>query len=196
MIEKLAKKIVVWQVNRNYLSKADESLYTYAYELLIGQVVNILIACLLAIIFHAYTTVFIYLITYIPLRSFAGGHHADTNNACTVISSILILIVCIMAGLFPPAYIFPANVLFAIISGFLLFLLAPVQDHNKPLDPPERIRYKKCSRLIWTAETALWVICYKAGAINASFAVTMGHITLAVLLCLGTIKNKYLRSKA
>lgn len=196
MIEKLAKKIVVWQVNRNYLSKADENLYTYAYELLIGQVVNILIACLLAIIFHTYVIVFIYLITYIPLRSFAGGHHANTNNACTVISSILILIVCIVARRFPMEYIFPANALFAGISGFLLFFLAPVQDHNKPLEPAERIRYKKCSRLIWIAETVLWVVCYKAGAVNASFAVTLGHITLAALLCLGTIKNKYLLLKA
>ncbi|WP_313135095.1 accessory gene regulator B family protein, partial [Anaerocolumna sp.] len=62
MIEKLAKKVVTWQVQKNYLLIKDEKLYIYAYELLIGQAVNILIACFLAIAFHAYTTVLIFLL--------------------------------------------------------------------------------------------------------------------------------------
>jgi len=63
MIEKLAKSLVAWQIKNGYLKPADQNLYQYGFELLIGQAVNLLIACLLAIIFQAYVTVFLFLVT-------------------------------------------------------------------------------------------------------------------------------------
>ena len=47
MIEKLAKSLVAWQIKNEYLKPADQNLYQYGFELLIGQAVNLLIACLL-----------------------------------------------------------------------------------------------------------------------------------------------------
>lgn len=193
MIEKLAKVLVKWQIKKKYLSESDESLYTYAYELLIGQVVNILIACLLAIIFHAYITVFIYLVTYIPLRSYAGGHHAESFNVCTFVSAMLIGIACILVKLIQPSYILFINIIGFLTSGLLLFLLSPVEDHNKPLDKAERVRYRRRSRGIWVIESALWLILYLAGYKKVSLAIILGHITLAFLLYLGIMKNKYLQ---
>ena len=57
MNEKLAEKLVAWQIKHHYLSSEEKRLYQYAYELLIGQAVNLLIAGLLAVLFHAYVTV-------------------------------------------------------------------------------------------------------------------------------------------
>lgn len=185
--------MVAWQMRKSYLSKEDESLYTYAYVLLIGQAVNILIACLLAVIFHAYVTVLVYLVSYIPLRSYAGGHHAETFNVCTVVSTILLCIICITVKVIPTEYILSVNLTGALISGFLIFLLAPVQANNKPLEQEERMRYRKRSRVIWTAETVLWVILYLLGAREVSLAITLGHLSLAILLWIGTVKNKYLK---
>lgn len=45
MIEKLAEKIVSWQIKKKYISQKDRALYCYAYGLLVGQAVNLLIAC-------------------------------------------------------------------------------------------------------------------------------------------------------
>ena len=53
MNEKLAEKLVAWQIKHHYLSSEEKRLYQYAYELLIGQAVNLLIAGLLAVLFHA-----------------------------------------------------------------------------------------------------------------------------------------------
>jgi len=190
MIEKLAKKVVTWQVQKNYLLIKDEKLYIYAYELLIGQAVNILIACFLAIVFHAYTTVLIFLVSYIPLRSYAGGHHAKSYNMCTIASTVMVCIICIAAKIIPYDSIIWVNLAGGIISGILIFMLAPVQDHNKPLEQVERECYRKRSREIWAAETALWAICYLLNARNISLAVTLGHLALSVMLCIGSVKNK------
>lgn len=190
MIEELAKRLVTWQVKRNYLSSEDQRLYQYAYELLIGQVVNILIACLLAVIFQAYTTVFVFLVFFIPLRSFAGGHHADSFNTCTMVSTLMLCAVCIMEKRIPEGAVFAVDLLASGLCGICIFLLAPVEDHNKPFDQAERIRYRNRSRGIWGVEVLLWLLCYGIGAGRISLAAALGHLAVAVLLCAGAIKNK------
>lgn len=189
MIEKLARNVVSWQIKKNLLQEEKESLYTYAYELLIGQVVNLLIACLLAVLFHDYVTVIVYLASYIPLRSYAGGHHANSYGVCTMVSAALICVACILVKAVPLDAIGLVNLAGAVISGGTVFLLAPVQDHNKPLEQIETIRYRRRSRIIWLLETFLWIICYLAGGRKASLAIVLAHITLSGMLVAGVIKT-------
>lgn len=82
------------------------------------------------------------------------------------------------------------NMAGALVGGCSIFCLAPVQDHNKPLEPEERVCYKNCSRGIWLMETFLWIICYLAGAGVSSLAIASGHITILGMLLAGIIKNK------
>lgn len=196
MIEKLATYVVSWQIRTHLLPKDKESLYTYAYGLLIGQVVNLLIACLLAVIFHDYVTVIVYLAAYIPLRSYAGGHHANTYGVCTAVSAVLICVACVLAKAIPLEGIGLINLAGALISGSIVFLLAPVQDHNKPLDQIETIRYRRRSRGIWIVETILWIICYQMGGRKISFAIVLAHMTLSGMLCVGVLKNNIVSQRS
>ncbi len=190
MIEKLAEYLVDWQIKRHYLSAEDQRLYQYAFGLLIGQAVNILIACLLAAAFQEYMTVFVFLLSFIPLRSYAGGHHADNYTICTLLSTLILLGVCVMAKLIPAGIILTGSLISGAVCGFLIFLLAPVEDRNKPLDQAERRRYGRRSKVIWTFEIFAWMIFYKAGAEDVSLAIALGHLALSILLCAGTVKNK------
>lgn len=144
-------------MERNYIKEKDCGLYTYAYELLLGQTVNVLIACILAVVFHAYLTVFIFLAAYIPLRSYAGGHHAETNGICTVVSAVIFCVVCTIAKLIPLQSFTWVSLAALAISGFMVFSFAPVDSHSRPLDEQERKRYRKRSRVIWVVETLIWV---------------------------------------
>ena len=152
-------------------------MYQYAFGLLIGQAVNILIACLLAAAFQEYMTVFVFLLSFIPLRSYAGGHHADNYTICTLLSTLILLGVCVMAKLIPAGIILTGSLISGAVCGFLIFLLAPVEDRNKPLDQAERRRYGRRSKVIWTFE-------------DVSLAIALGHLALSILLCAGTVKNK------
>ncbi|MDR1548419.1 MAG: accessory gene regulator B family protein [Hungatella sp.] len=192
MIEKMAKSLVVWQTKKKYLSEKDCNLYIYGYELLIGQVVNLFIACFLAFVFGAYLTVIVFLLTFIPLRSYAGGHHADSYNVCTIISNIIICAVCVAAKVIPKEMVFLMNITAGIVSGILIFRLAPVENHNKRLELIEKKHHRKYSILIWGIESIIWILAYYLEAKDVSFAVTSGHLSLSVLLCAGVLKNKFL----
>lgn len=193
MVERLAERLVAWQIRNQYLSSQDQKLYQYAFELLIGQVVNLLIACLLAVVFQAYSTVLVFLLSFIPLRSYAGGHHADNFNTCTVISTGILCCVCAAAKWIPYESIFGVNLVCGSLCGGAIYFLAPVEDHNKPLDRRERKNYGRLAKGIWAAETLTWVICYQVCMERVSLVIALGHLVLFFLLAAGIVKNRKYR---
>lgn len=193
MIERLAEGLVSWQIKCNYIPLEEQNLYRYGFELLIAQAVNLLIACFLAIIFHEYLTISIFLLSFIPLRSFSGGHHADNYQVCTALSTLMLCVACAMVKIIPDEMIFAADLLFCGLCGISVFVFAPVGTDNKPLDEKEKRRYGKCSRIIWGIEAVAWIICYGAQAKRESLGVTLGHLAVFVLLHVGIMKNKKLK---
>lgn len=189
MIERLAEKIVDWQVKKQYLSHEKRKLYLYAFELLIGQAVNLLIACCIAVLFQAYAAVVVFLLTFIPLRSYAGGHHADSYYVCTAVSNMIICLVCAAYKNVPSEEIYFWNLICGIAGGIMIFLFAPVEDCNKPLNHSEKKRYKYYSRMIWFVETCLWIFFRYLGMVQTSFVIALAHGVTAVLLAAGKLKN-------
>lgn len=196
MIERLARRFVTWQIRHCYLSAEEEKLYQYAFELLIGQAVNLMIACLLAVIFRAYIPVFVFLLAFIPLRSYAGGHHADSFNVCTMVSALILLSVCLLSRItFSEKMILTMGMVFAAVCGVLICFLAPLEDQNKPLDQSERLRYGRWSRYIWGLEAAAWFICYHRQIRQASLGIMSAHLAVAGLLLAGVIKRKRIMNR-
>ena len=75
------------------------------------------------------------------------------------------------------------------VSGYMVFRYAPVQDRNKPLDELERTRYRKRSRVVWGAETAIGMVCFCL-KIRQGLTVAVSHLILAAVLALGLSKNR------
>lgn len=56
---------------------------------------------LLAILFHEYILLVVYLISYIPLRAYSGGHHATSYGICTIVSTVILIVVCLLKKILP-----------------------------------------------------------------------------------------------
>lgn len=189
MIKRLSQAIVSWQIKKNILAEDERALYQYAYEVLLNQGINILVAVFIAVIFQAPIPVFVFLVCYIPLRSFCGGYHASTHERCTVVSAILICFVCWITKLLASnSAVIWSGVSF-LISGITVFILAPVPDLNKPLDENESVRYRKVSRIIWAVEAALG-LAFSLINQEVGFVMAVSHLIMAAMLFLGSVKNK------
>lgn len=189
MIRKLAGRVVDWQTQHHLLSEKDKGLYQYAYEVLLNQIINILIAILIAVLFSAPMPVLVFLICYIPLRSYCGGHHARTNEGCMVVSGILLCTVCIMFKILPKNAGIVMQPLSYLASGFLIICFAPVEDANKPLSEEETARYRKRGRLIWLVEAFAGIALFLTKN-PVGVAAALSHIVLCFMLCWGMILNK------
>lgn len=189
MIKWLSRNIVSWQIQRNILDNGQRALYQYGYEVLLNQIVNILVAIVIAILMRTPITVFLFLASYIPLRSFCGGYHARTNGGCTLVSTLLTIVVCIIAKAVEGSWILSVLPVGFIISGLLILWLAPVADKNKPLDEKETVRYRRRSRYIWFVEAVIGMVFWFFKP-EISLVIVLSHIILSIMLVYGEQKNR------
>lgn len=189
MLEKLSGQIVDWQIRKGILESEERAVYQYAYELLLNQTINILLAVLIAIVFAAPVPVILFLLSYIPLRSFCGGYHANTNLGCTVVSSILICCVCWISNHLQDGLLIAWYPLIFIIAGCIIVRYAPVSDRNKPLDATEFVRYRVKCRMIWAVESAIGIMLYFMDR-QCGMILGISQLILSCMMLIGIIKNK------
>lgn len=100
MIEKIANRIVSYQINAKLIAEDEKNIYQYGYIVLIEYCINVIAAVLIAVLFHAYWIMIIFSLTYILLRSYAGGYHAKTSFGCFCMSACMfILVIFLVRGL-------------------------------------------------------------------------------------------------
>lgn len=198
-MERIAEHIVNWQIEKGMLKEEDKAAYVYAYETLFMRVINFLIAVLIGLLMKNLLGVLVFLVAYIPLRTYAGGYHARDSFRCMIFSTILISAVAAITK-FSFFGEMSKGLLLFIVIGIACYIgilfLVPVADENKPLDADERKRYAKRARLISSLEIIAAMICLFLGQKSIGSVLMLAQIIMAVMLILGILNNKHLQNKA
>lgn len=196
---KLADKIVK-EVNGD-----EERRAVIAYG--IFGMLQIGISILLVIIFGAIFNILIeaLIMSFVisVLRKYSGGVHASTPNTCTVIGTLICIIIPLIISRFSMG--FYGVLIFGLIvfgiSYYLIYKLAPVDSANKPIKKLERRqRLKRKSIIVLTIylilvivlltlyknsqsiKLLLYCMCIYSGIIWQVFSLTkLGHIVLGKL---------------
>lgn len=197
MIKKLACKIVNRQIMSTTLKEEDKVLYIYAYQILINQTINLLATVIIAYLFHEEVGILVFLLSYIPLRVFAGGYHAKTNERCIIISMFFIFALCIILKITPEFLQKVLSIIFLSVSGYIIWKNAPVEAINRPLGIKEKNRYRRKARYIWIFEVLVAVSCgcvafftgqYKISGISEiSLMISISHVVLSIALIFGKV---------
>lgn len=163
MIKKLSVVLADSWARMGIVKSSDVQIYQYGMELLFSTLVNVFLIIVISIMLGYPWLGVPYLLSFIPLRAFAGGYHAKTHWLCFLVSSgtfwlsaVLILLTKEMEN---GAFCFAIGAL-ALIN---LMLVAPVQANNKPLTAGEARTYRNVSLRIGTV---LFVISVVALAMN------------------------------
>ena len=135
---------------------------------------------------------FFFMVLYAPLRSNAGGYHARTPALC-YIYSILLMIVILLAMKYLDIPYFICIITF-IISCILIFILAPVEDANKPLDNTEQKVYKKRTHEITVMEIMIFIVASVFNVKMVSLCVMWVLLTMGIILLVGKCKNNRFRN--
>ena len=96
MLEKIITRLVEYQISRGILEEKDKRLYQYGYQVLAEYAANLLTAVLIAAVFHAYGIVLIFTLSFMLVRSYAGGYHAGTGLGCLILSALMQIAVILM----------------------------------------------------------------------------------------------------
>lgn len=188
MFVKLAERITQQLENDNIISLEKRELYKYGFQQGFILALNFLTSIAIGIIFGMFFECILLLAAYMPLRSYAGGHHSDSSEKCYIVSSLIMVIwICLLKFEILPI---SCCVIMLLISACICFTFVPVESGNKPLDEREQNVYRQKSLIILAVEICLWIfmslILRKYEAI-----IPIVLITEAIMLILGKAKNRH-----
>lgn len=165
--------------------------------------ISILLVIIFGAVFNILLEALIMSFAISILRKYSGGVHASTPNTCTVIGTLICIIIPLMISKlligFNGVVIF--GVIVFCISYYLIYKLAPVDSPNKPIKKLERRqKLKRKSIIILTIylmlvigllflyknsesrKLLLYCMCIYSGIIWQVFSLTkLGHIVLGKL---------------
>ncbi len=150
---------------------------------------ELLVMLVMGVFFHLFLESLLILVLFGPFRIYAGGYHAKTPLQCALKSWLLFA--CVLVWLKIAAPIKWLELATAVLLGGLLFLLAPMQHKNKPLEDYEIPKYRKSTFLIWGLESLLMLLAQALFVqTKVSMCVMLAMWMVALLMVLGWCENK------
>lgn len=126
-----------------------------------------------------------FMLTSIPIRSYAGGYHAQTPARCYLFS-ILIVIVSLL-GLKYMELDFWVFLFIKAVSSGIIFFVVPLESSNKPLSETELCIYRRRTRFGLVIVLVFMAVLYQFKPL-ISGSMFYAVAVLAILLIMGKIK--------
>lgn len=189
MIHIVSKFKMAYSQGENIRSDAD--LYNVVMTMFKFSLVTWGSLAVLGIAFHNIAGCAVFFLVYWPLRIFAGGLHFKTHKRCYFVS-VIIFLVMMLAYKNRELFMWKYYSSSFVISAFIIVMLSPVQDINKPLTDGEQKEYACISnRLLAIALLVYYFISNISCIQNSEFTFFYQYAIklLALQLMLGKLKN-------
>lgn len=183
----LFNKITEKLIENETIAAEDKELYEFGLKQAASSFLNIITTLFIGFILSMVWQSIIFMVTYIPLRSYAGGYHARTPLRCYVFS--VVLTVCV---LFTMRFIPQDIVLIGILllgAGIVLFIFAPIGDKNKPLDEVEVRVFKKRMRIVLFIQMVFCGLVWVLGFTWITLCMIVSIAVASVMVMVGVVNN-------
>lgn len=188
MFAKTAKQLVVHLEKNQIIKSDDRDLYVYGFNQGLTILLNLVTTLGIGLLFDSTVQLVVFMVAYIPLRSYAGGYHARTPLKCYMISIIMLIAVsiCLRCIVLNHWWYW----ILVVLSIILIVFLSPVEDKNKPLDEIEATVYRKRAIIITMVEVVLSILFGILHISNLLSAMSFVFIIMSAMLVVGCVKNK------
>lgn len=170
-----------------YFSIAERDIIEYGIKQGSKFIRSVIITLIIGIFFNIPIISGLFLISFIPLRKYAGGYHANTSFRCMIISALGLSSVFYMIS---KEIVVEYLLLIALISFGIIFILAPISNYKKKLDYTEILLYRKITRKILFFESACLIIFILLKINIVTLAIVSSFYLTSISLLAGYIKQK------
>ncbi len=188
MFDNISDKVTDSLIQNQIINNEDRELYYYGVQQGLVAVLNfittIIIGCLCGMLWES----IIYMISYIPLRHFAGGFHARTPARCYVFS--ILMLFSVLSAMKWAVFSSVICGLIALLSFSIISLLAPVPDRNKPLDNTEHFVYRNRARMIAGIEVIIVLLLIWQNKVYLASCISWCLIVTVIMMWMGHRKKR------
>lgn len=182
MIEKIEVLIINNLLKYHLVNNDEIDIYMFGIECYILKIIHYLTYFTIAMLCGCIWEYMIFVLSYILLRKYSGGIHANTRIGCLIISNFILSIVLLMGQKIEKGILVSA---LSILSLLIIILLAPVDNPNRILSCEEHKKFKKSAIMVCFFELILSFIGYKIEYLKW---VQFGVIVGAFMTLCGKIK--------
>ena len=192
MIYRLSMWLTSWFVEHEALKREDYDVYVYCIDSLLNKVFFYGVIITVAGIFHILPITFWYYVGFIPFRYTAGGYHAKTETACSLLSwtvyGLSMIFVINMRFADMPIQLIP--LILISVDTLIAWRYAPVAHINKPVASAQKQKLRKvclCFQgcYLWVTMLLIWQHSY-----NFAFSLALGNSIAAIFLVLAYYQGK------
>lgn len=183
----MTRKIVDSLIANGAVPSKDRELYEYGIRQGSLMVINLLTALLIGLYMGMILQSIVFMLAYIPMRTYAGGYHASTQLRCYLLSIPFMLIVLHGIRMIPWSGYTCSGTLFFI--GLVLYKFAPVENVNRPFSKTEFMVFRKRAMIIATVLCCAAILFWITGIKQIAASIIMALLMISIMLILGVLKN-------
>lgn len=157
-MKRIFEKITQALIENGNIDKEEEEVYQYALQsaLILGG--NIALSLMIGICIGTPQYCILFLCVLIPLRSDAGGYHAANLFICYLLSFVSLILT--MLGAKNTGWVQLGLVaIVSLCALVMIFLFAPLESKNKPIETCERRGIRRRARVIVCLEWLIGAVC-------------------------------------
>ena len=177
-MSRLASRITKRWVARNIITSDVYDCYVYGWEIILLTLLEITNILIIGLCTNSLGNAIIFLVTFVLVRKYTGGYHANTSlkcNICLIIIYLLNLYITIN---------YEADIVILIAATLIcgiaiIFKIGPIENENKPLSINQKESSKKLSILLFSGCCAVSFIFTK---FNTYIAITISITLIEILI--------------
>lgn len=182
--------------NQGIIQEEDIDKCRYGLDMFISSALEVASILVIAAVMRNFLQALLFFASFIPLRVYAGGYHADTKLRCYFVSLAVYGIFTIAMYVLPAKIYLAAALSATAFTVMMILSAAPVIHKNKSVNDAERKYYRKFSIRICLVETTI-VLLSAAVFPESRFAVSLafGQAAVAFSMIAAVIKGKIAEKK-
>ena len=191
MLKNISQWAACFLLKKHLINKDLLAVYEYGFQLFFSTLFGAVSITLLSVILFDIRYALVFLLFFMPLRTFTGGYHCKTYAGCFVVSNLYFVLTVIVsrfaqqAAENPLVWILPTVPLLLIY----VFLRAPVSAKGTVINKSAIERGKKFSKYIISLE--LLVICLMAAIFKTKTYSVFAYLTICLDAALMLVTEAY-----
>lgn len=188
MISAIACRITEILCATGNIQECDRELYQYGVFMLLSWMFFFILTVTVGVFLGIPGESILFYAVFSLLRSYAGGVHAKTEKACTLLTALTMTVCVTVIRLLKEFGRTEVPLFFLFTGAVCVFVLSPLDTEEKPLAAPERQHYRKIANIITLLSIAVALLAHYTTHNGILRGISVGVFVEGMLLILGSVK--------
>lgn len=189
MATRIAESITQKLLTTSVIKEEDKELYSYGFFLLITRFFFFLITVFVGVLVGIPVESVLFYIVFVSLRGYAGGVHAKTETACTILTTLALTGSVLGIKVMEITNCSVISTLMLMCGSLVILLFSPLDTKEKPLTNQEKRYYRRVCYLLLALWLGMSVVAQIASLGMVFYSVTCGVFLEGMLLGIGKMCN-------